>query len=649
MSSSNRDREQRSARHSNWWLPRADWRSPWGLDDPCVGEMAAPMSGEAQTGRAMPGKAGADHAMPLAPRVSSTRPKPGLDDRGNPPPQTLVGRTSRVPTPVPVSGRGSPDEPESRTLNPAIVALAPTRAGTRPVDGEPPAIPQRPVEVAAIIPRPAAAVARSSGGPVIIKFQHGAAAAHVQKTASPSRGNALESAAGVSSGTERLPEQTHPSVPRPELPASMGPQQATPPRARHPWARITVLCFLVFAFTCLAWVYWQDESPPSEATLNVPRQRDDSATVAAPDRLRVLLTSVAPIQSPDLLLRPPWTWETPALAQLHRSNGVAIQNLKDLLEDVDWHPRHVAWHAADLGSHEAWTSLAVIKQAEAAYLARRGDEMAAFSAAIDLAELARRLQDLWAWPSYYDRALQVHQRCCQLLAELLSNTRLRSPELESFQNYFADCVPSDEILRDALGAYYLFEKKLMLGPVSGEPLDTLPGGILHPRPGRLFFKPRKTLALFVRGFRDLQDEALRSPYSRVGQVHGRLQQPGMRVGLPNSAGESYFAARMSPYVSLPERQSIAHAKHRVVLTLFAIRRFMQDYRRVPPKLLNLQSAYLREVPVDPFSGEPLKYDSIAGVVYSVGVNLRADGKLPGEVALDDPSEIMAPIGALPPP
>lgn len=534
-------------------------------------------------------------------------------------------------------------------MSPAVVALAPTGVGTQPVEIELPAIPQRPVEAPAATPRAAPAVAKSSGGAVIIKFQHGRAAASVPKAESPSPVAEIESAEGVSSGTGRLPEPTPRSIPQSEMPASMSPRLAVPPGARRSWARITVLCLLVFAFTVLAWVYWQDEPAPSEATLNVPRERDGTATIAAPDRLRVLLTSVAPIQTPDLLARPAWTWETPVLAQLHRANGVAIQNLKDFLEDVEWHPHHVAWHAADLGSHEAWTSLAVLKQAEAAYLARRGDEMAAFSAAIDLAELARRLQDLWAWPSYYDRALEAHQRCCQLLAELLKNTRLRSEELESLQNYFADCAPSDEILRDALGAFYLFEKKLMLGPVSGEPLDTLPGGILLPRPGRLFFKPRKTLALFVRGFRDLQDEALRSPYSRLGQVHGRLQQTGMRIGLPNSGGESYFAARMSPYVSLPERQSIAHARHRVVLALFAVRRFMQDYRRVPPKLLNLQSAYLREVPADPFSGEPLKYDPIAGVVYSVGINLRADGRLPGEVALDDPLEITAPIGTLPPP
>jgi len=44
-------------------------------------------------------------------------------------------------------------------------------------------------------------------------------------------------------------------------------------------------------------------------------------------------------------------------------------------------------------------NLAILKQAEAAYLMRRGEEEAAFAAAIDLAQLARSLQELDAWPS----------------------------------------------------------------------------------------------------------------------------------------------------------------------------------------------------------------------------------------------------------
>lgn len=446
-----------------------------------------------------------------------------------------------------------------------------------------------------------------------------------------------------------MPPQTpFPSIAEPETVAREIGWQPLRPAARRPWARLALLLLLLLAFTCVAWVYWQDDRPPSEATLLLVRKTDAIASPAAPDRLRVLLGSVSPVQSADLLTKPPWTWATPALSQVHRDNGVAIENLKDLLEDEDWHSQHVSWHATDLGSHQAWTSLIVMKQAEAAYLARRGDEVAALSAAVDLAELARRLQDLWAWPSFYERSLLAHQRSCQVLAELLKNTRLTEQELATFQGYFADCAPNDEVLRDALGAYYLFEKKLMLGPVSGEPLDTLPGEVLQPRAGRLFFKPQKTLSLFVRAFRDLQDDTLKSPYSRTGQASGRPGQPGVRSGLPNSNGESYFTRRMSPYVTLPERQSIAQARHRVVLTLFAIRRFMRQWRRVPLQLLNLRSdRYITDVPTDPFSGEPLKYDSVAGVVYSVGTNFKADGKAPGEVALDDPSELVAAVGELP--
>ena len=440
------------------------------------------------------------------------------------------------------------------------------------------------------------------------------------------------------------------SEPEPESERDLPPQigEWPPRRARttqtNPWRRLMVFSLAVFAFTVVTWIYWQDDKPPSEETLQLKRDFEDSPRPAAIGRMRTLLTSVAPVQGAELVSVPPSQWQTPDLSRMVEANGVARENLRDLLEEPDWHPRNKCWFEEDFGMHGAWTNLAILKQAEAAYLMRRGEEEAAFTAAIDLAQLARSLQDLDAWPSYYDRSLQILERASQTLVDLLNTTRLDSVRLGAFQDEYTKCAPSDQLLRDGLGAWFLYEKKVMLEAESREAIDTLPGGIFYQRPGRLFFKPNRTLRLFALSFHDLRDEAEKSPYARSSQIALRLSRIGPGFGLPNSAGENYFADRIAPYVSLPERQSIAHAQHAVVITLFALRRFHADYHRLPPKLLNLRPDFVKDLPIDPFSGEPLKYDFASGVVSSVGTNFTLDGGKPAVPPFSDPREIAAQVG-----
>lgn len=434
-----------------------------------------------------------------------------------------------------------------------------------------------------------------------------------------------------------------------ELPPQVGEWPPRRPRTEeaNPWRGLMFLSLAVFAFTIAAWIYWQDDRMPSEETLQLKRETDDAARPAVINRMRTLLTSVAPVQTASQVSVPAWQWSTPELVRMVDANGVAKENLRDLLAEQDWHPHHKAWFEEDIGVHGAWSSLAILKQAEAAYLMRRGEEDAAFAAAIDLAKLARSMQELHAWPSYYDRSLQLFERACQSLAELLKSSRMAAGRLTVLQEEFARCAPSDQLLRSAMSGWYLFEKKLMMGPESREPIDTLPGGIVYERPGRLFFKPNRTLDFFVRSFQDLRDEAEKAPYARSSQASKRARRIGPTVGLPNSGGEGYFANRIAPYLELPDRQSIAHAQHAVVTTLFAIRRFSVEYHRLPPKLLNLRPDYLKDLPIDPFSGETLKYDFVTRVVSSVGTNFNPDGGKPAaDPPLSDPREIAAQAGSV---
>jgi hypothetical protein len=326
---------------------------------------------------------------------------------------------------------------------------------------------------------------------------------------------------------------------------------------------------------------------------------------------------------------------------------VAFDNLRDLLEDFDWHPHHAAWHAEDLGEHPSWPHVRILLQAQAAYLIRLANEEAALTTAIDLAEMSRRMQELWAWPSYIQRSQEMHMACVQTVAEILRQTRLSSQYLRRYQEEFLLCEPSDSVLQEALSAFYMHEKKLLFGEKSGVPLDTLPAGVTRERPARLFFKKQETLNLFAEALRQLRNEVVIAPYTSLDQPSlstRNLRRSRPIFFQPNGAGATYFHDHMQLYQILPERHSLARARHSIVLSLFAIRCYVADHQKLPSSLADLSPKYLRDVPMDPFSGEPMQYDPLKGLLFSAGTNFIKEGGKVTQPPLLDPTEPTVDLG-----
>ena len=635
-----------SDRKPSWWKPTGDsWASPWSLSDD--------------------------------PPPAKNRAKPPAVE---PPPTPLVSRVLKAPIPVkqepePLPAVAEPAPPFTPSLPapPAPVGRVPGPFEMPPVvrsevaaDSAPSPQPNHLLEEAPRLALPETEDSvheeatrlepepgHLSGGPLQTRRRMSLPPVQppgqpvADKPISPPPTNVRRPR---SEGSERPLRPFLESEPDLNLPPQVG---EWPPRRRkgppvNPWRRMIVFALGVFVFTVTAWLYWQDDQPPEEVTLQIKRIRDDTEASPTIARIRVLLSSVVPLNASEVASQPPWMWETRVLSPWLDQNVTARENLRDLLEEPDWHPNNIAWYAEDLGSHPAWATLAILKQAEAAYLMRRGEEIPAFASAIDLAALARMLQEVHAWPSYYERSFLVHEKSCQTLADLLRASALDPQRLGQFQDEFVRCSPVDELLRDQVSSSYLFEKKLMLGRQSGEPADTLPGALTLRPPGRLFFKTNRTLRLFEATFLDLRDQVGRSPWSGSGQARDRVDRLRRRVGMPNSAGESYFARRIESYLPLPDKQRIAHARHEVVTTLFALRRFLIQNKRLPPRLINLvQDKFLSEIPDDPFSGQPLRYSDATGILSSVGTNYTSDESAqPVDPPLADPKELSVNVGRL---
>lgn len=420
-----------------------------------------------------------------------------------------------------------------------------------------------------------------------------------------------------------------------------------PRRSRQSsWGTLISLSLGTLGFTLLAWIYLHDSPRESDEDLRPVMVVDQTPTTRAPEKLKAFLTSLVPVPDVALRSRPAWLWDTPTLADHIRANSPAFDNLRDLLEDYDWHPHHADWHREDLSEGFAWEQAGHLLQARALYLARRGEEESAFSAALDMARLSRRLQDVWAWPGYLRRSLDMQSEAMQTLAALLKSTRLDSATLGRFQVELSLSRLNEDAMRQASAAGYVHEKKLLLGPSSGELLDTMPAGQQHPRPARLFFKMNETLGLFATAFRELRDELTRPPYTRlsVGSSASRIRLTAPKFYYPNSAGEAYFSDRIAPLLQLPQHYSLTQAKHSLVRCFFALRRYLADRRSLPPGLQNLMPAYLDEVPKDPFSGEAVQFDGNKGLLYSVGINLIGEGGRITVVPMDDDREPTLELG-----
>lgn len=418
------------------------------------------------------------------------------------------------------------------------------------------------------------------------------------------------------------------------------------PRRSTQFMTLLLLAFMVVMV--LAYTYLKDEPVPWEGDLMRPIFTEKTVDLSAPSRMKVMLLTAAKVNLNELPVASPWEWDTAVLDKLLDQHGPLLDNLRDLLEEKqeEWQPRSLLWMIEDFGSDPGWIAVMLLKQAEAAYLARSGREEQAFLAAMDLAVLAHLLERLDAWPSFMERSLELQERCARSLAGLLRKTNLDAETLRRLQEEeYAPWVPSADALREAMGGYYAFERKLLLGPEGGEP--PLPDGYMPLRTGWLFFKPNATLHLFADSFRELKSESTATVLARQNQISFRMRQRktgGIGVPSGNFTGEEYFATRIHPYSELPVRHGLARAQHASIMTLFAVRRFVLAEARMPQDPGELTANYLPEDVVDPFSGNRLRINLASGLIYSVGTDLRDEGGRRTEQPLEDPLEPTLEIG-----
>ena len=159
---------------------------------------------------------------------------------------------------------------------------------------------------------------------------------------------------------------------------------------------------------------------------------------------------------------------------------------------------------------------------------------------------------------------------------------------------------------------------------------------------RLFFKPNRTLTLKARRTRRLMDglahgwkAGLLAERTNVQEADGwyATRLTWRKYTIPNYAGTSLilFNGHMDSEVS---RSLKNLTSRRQLLLMLALRLHELERGSLPGELEALVPGYLPAVPVDEYSGGPMKWDATRQVLYSVGENFTDDG---GALSLERPN------------
>jgi hypothetical protein len=134
-------------------------------------------------------------------------------------------------------------------------------------------------------------------------------------------------------------------------------------------------------------------------------------------------------------------------------------------------------------------------------------------------------------------------------------------------------------------------------------------------------------------------EASRLPLHQQAEAERRISADAERL-----ARDKVLTKLLPPSLNIIcESQRRRHAQVRCMAVALAVERFRRKHGGWPESLAKLTPEFLKEVPLDPFDGRPLRYRQVedGGVVYSVGPDRRDNG---GRFDRDNPTRAGADLG-----
>ncbi len=141
-----------------------------------------------------------------------------------------------------------------------------------------------------------------------------------------------------------------------------------------------------------------------------------------------------------------------------------------------------------------------------------------------------------------------------------------------------------------------------------------------------FFQPEHTKQLLAEDSRVWIRNADRS-FAEISHnfPSNNDRSPAQDLLKPNVVGRLLFLNSTLSYLNLARARCRSDTVLRGCQALLALKAYKQDRGSLPETLDELVPDYLKQLPLDPFDGRPMRYSAEKKIVYSIGENLKDDG------------------------
>ncbi len=399
-------------------------------------------------------------------------------------------------------------------------------------------------------------------------------------------------------------------------------------KSRRFWSAVVLLLLIVGIVALIAVWASSDEPPPADEDLRSYRRSvpDGSNGFHAVD---ITTDSVFSPDDDTNISGTSDNFDVEAAREVIERNAEVFRKLDESLAAPDFQGPELQGTEDPLPYLLAWRRLAYAASCRQLFLFETGKEKESFEQGMKLVRFGHRIEGSQGGLIQYLVGLAIKRIAIDAMIRLLNRTNLGPAELKPLIEEVGRYPAHPEGLQDAYRAAYTVCAGFIDGLVAADP-GLLEDMGINPWSRYFFrgpyFRPQQTKRLFAEDVRTLIQSASLLPGSREGlntEEKYWVRFPGALF--TNGAGKAILRTFLpSMEWATRDRDGVALSV-RALQTLLALKCFQSDRGRLPGSLDELVPAYLKEVPLDPFDGKPLRYSAKKRIVYSVGGDLKDSG------------------------
>ncbi|HVR76135.1 MAG TPA: hypothetical protein VMT52_17520, partial [Planctomycetota bacterium] len=319
-----------------------------------------------------------------------------------------------------------------------------------------------------------------------------------------------------------------------------------------------------------------------------------------------------------------------AARKVLEENAEAIKKLHASLSHADFKVPEPRSPADDVGFLLAWRELACLSLCRMRLLLETGSEAEALEEAFHLVRFGHRVAGGQGPVIQYLVGLAIKSLGIHGMVRCLRAENLEAAQLKRLVEEVGRYRANDDALRDSYRAEYVLFKNALDGLARGdeEVLESLGWETSSWTLSRPLFLLQQTKRWLGEDFRVLVRNAAMRRRDRealdLDAKYGVLEKQ-KHLLLFNGVGREMLRVLLPTFEKALESRDREAWGISALETLLALKHFQLLNGRLPASLAKLVPLYLKEAPIDPYDGEPVRYSAEKKIVYSVGIDLEDSG------------------------